>query len=184
MRGRISTGRTPTGFEFLPISIAPPWPVGSERPVENAPGMAEHEGGNRAETAAPPRKTANAGPYLDGGASNRVRVFADLDSTLVAGWQRKAGRKSLRDGRGRGGEPSRNRCTATKIRQGGAVSRRGGLPQGSSFCRCREHPRGRSAAKGRSKRPPGWPSTRGVTEAKPLHRHENPPRRGRISTLG
>jgi hypothetical protein len=68
----------------------------------------------------------------------------------------------------------------TKNRQCGPVSRRGGLPQGSSFRQCRQYPRGGPALKGRSKRPPGWPSTRGRTEPKPLHRHENPPVRGRI----
>jgi hypothetical protein len=137
VRARMSTGRPPTEFAFSPMSTASLWPVGSERPAEKAPGMAEHEGGDRAETAARPQKTSKAGPYLDGKATRRVRVFVYVDSTPVAARQRKAGRKGPRDGRARGGEPGQNGCTATKNQQGGPVSRRGGLQQSSSFLRSR-----------------------------------------------
>jgi hypothetical protein len=60
--------------------------------------MAEHKGGDRAKTAALPRKSGSAGPYLDGDASYRVRVFAAVDSTPRDTRHGNAGRKGPRDG--------------------------------------------------------------------------------------
>jgi hypothetical protein len=43
--------------------------------------MLEQQAGIQAKTAAEQRKSSNAGPYVDGDTSNRVRVFAAVDIT-------------------------------------------------------------------------------------------------------
>jgi uncharacterized protein YciI len=53
----------------------------------------EQQAGIQAKTAAEPRKSSNAGPYVDRDTSNRVRVFAAVDSTPGDTRHRKAGRK-------------------------------------------------------------------------------------------
>jgi hypothetical protein len=43
--------------------------------------MLEQQAGIQAKTAAGPRKSSNAGPYVDGDTSNRVRVFGAVHIT-------------------------------------------------------------------------------------------------------
>jgi hypothetical protein len=59
--------------------------------------MHEQHAGIQAKTAAEPQKPSNAGPYVDGDTSNRVRVFAAVDITLRDTQHQKAGRKGPHD---------------------------------------------------------------------------------------
>jgi hypothetical protein len=43
--------------------------------------MLEQQAGIQAKGAAEPRKSSNAGPYVDGDTSNRVRVFGAVNIT-------------------------------------------------------------------------------------------------------
>jgi uncharacterized protein YciI len=75
----MSTGTPPTEFEFSPLSISSLGTLVTERPAEKDRSMLEQQTGIQAKTAAKPRKSSNAGPYVDGDTSNRVRVFAAVD---------------------------------------------------------------------------------------------------------
>jgi hypothetical protein len=55
--------------------------------------LLEQQAGIQAKTAAKPRKSSNAGTYVDGDTSNRVRVFATVDITPADTCHRKAGQK-------------------------------------------------------------------------------------------
>jgi hypothetical protein len=77
----MSTGTPPTEFEFSPLSITPPGTLVTERPAEKDRSMLEQQAGIQAKTAAEPRKSSNAGLYVDGDTSNRVRVFSTVDLT-------------------------------------------------------------------------------------------------------
>jgi hypothetical protein len=55
--------------------------------------MLEQQAGIQAKTAAEPRKSSNAGPYVDGETSNRNRVFSAVDITPGDTCHRKAGQK-------------------------------------------------------------------------------------------
>jgi hypothetical protein len=57
--------------------------------------MLEQEAGIQAKTVAEPRKSSNAGPYANEDTSNRVRVFAAVDST--PGDNRHQGRPADKD---------------------------------------------------------------------------------------
>jgi hypothetical protein len=59
--------------------------------------MLEQQAGIQAKTAAEPRKSSNAGPYVDGDTSNRVRVFAADDITPGDICHRKVGQKGQHD---------------------------------------------------------------------------------------
>jgi hypothetical protein len=72
MRGHMSTGTTPTEFEFSPLLISPLGRLVTERPAEKDRSMLEQQVGIQAKRAAEPRKSSNAGPYVDGDTSNRV----------------------------------------------------------------------------------------------------------------
>jgi uncharacterized protein YciI len=52
-----------------------------ERPAEKDRMMLEQQAGIQAKTAAEPRKSSNAGPYVNADTSNRVRVFPAVDIT-------------------------------------------------------------------------------------------------------
>jgi uncharacterized protein YciI len=79
----MSTGTPPTEFEFSPQSISPLGTLVTERAAEKDRMMLEQQAGIQAETAAEPRKSSNAGPYVDGDTSNRVRVSPLLISPPV-----------------------------------------------------------------------------------------------------
>jgi hypothetical protein len=87
------TGRPPTEFEFSPLLISPPGTLVTERPTKKDHSMLEQQAGIQAKNAAERRKSSNAGPYVDGDTSNRVRVFAAVDLTPKDTPHRKAGRK-------------------------------------------------------------------------------------------
>jgi hypothetical protein len=53
--------------------------------------MLEQQAGIQAKTAAEPQKSSNAGPYVDGDTSNKVRDFAAVDLTPGDTRHRKAG---------------------------------------------------------------------------------------------
>jgi hypothetical protein len=57
----------------------------------------EQEAGIQAKTVVEPRKSSNAGPYVDGDTSDGVRVFAAVDITPRNICHRKVGRKGPRD---------------------------------------------------------------------------------------
>jgi hypothetical protein len=59
--------------------------------------MLEQQAGIQAKTAAKPRKSSNAGLYVDGDTSNRVRVFSTVDITPGDTCHRKAGQKGPHD---------------------------------------------------------------------------------------
>jgi hypothetical protein len=59
--------------------------------------MLEQQAGIQAKRAAEPGKSSNAGPYVDGDTSNRVRVFSAVDLTPGDTCHRKAGQKGLHD---------------------------------------------------------------------------------------
>jgi hypothetical protein len=97
MWGRMSTGTPPTEFEFSPLSISPLGRLVTERPAKKDSMMLEQQAGIQAKTAAEPRKSINAGPYVDGDTSNRVRVFGAVDITPGNTRHRKAGHKGPHD---------------------------------------------------------------------------------------
>jgi hypothetical protein len=73
------TGTLPTEFEFCPLLISPPVAHVTEKLDKKDRMMLEQQVGIQAKTAAEPRKSSNAGLYVDGDTSNRVRVFAAVD---------------------------------------------------------------------------------------------------------
>jgi hypothetical protein len=93
----MSTGTPPTEFEFSPIVIAPPGTLVTERPAKKDRSMLEQQAGIQAKNAAKPRKSSNAGPYVNRDTSNRVQVFADVNITPRDTWRRKAGQKGPLD---------------------------------------------------------------------------------------
>jgi hypothetical protein len=60
--------------------------------------MVEQQAGIQAKTAAKPRKSSNAGPYVNGDTSNRVRVLTAVDITPGDTCHRNAGQEGPRDG--------------------------------------------------------------------------------------
>jgi hypothetical protein len=97
MRVRLSTGTPPTEFEFSPLSIASPGTRVTKRPAEKDRMMLEQQAGIQAKTAAEPRKSSNAGPYVDGDTSNRVQNFSVVDITPGDTRHRMAGKKGPHD---------------------------------------------------------------------------------------
>jgi hypothetical protein len=97
MRGRMSTGTPPTEFEFSPLSISPPGTLVTENLDKKDCMMLEQQAGIQAKTAAKPRKSSNAGPYVDGDTSNRVRIFAAVDISPEDTCHRKVGKKGQHD---------------------------------------------------------------------------------------
>jgi uncharacterized protein YciI len=77
----MSTGTPPTEFEFSPLLISPPLTLVTEKLDKKDRMMLEQQAGIQFKTAAEPRKSSYAGPYVDGDTSNRVRVFAAVDLT-------------------------------------------------------------------------------------------------------
>jgi uncharacterized protein YciI len=77
----MSTGTPPTEFEFSPLLISPPVTLVTEKLDKKDRMMLEQQAGIQAKTAAEPRKSSNAGPYVDGDTSNKVRLFAAVDLT-------------------------------------------------------------------------------------------------------
>jgi hypothetical protein len=59
--------------------------------------MLEQLAGIQVKTVAEPRKSSNAGPYVDRDTSNRVRVFAAVNITPGDTRHRKASRKGPLD---------------------------------------------------------------------------------------
>jgi hypothetical protein len=59
--------------------------------------MHEQHMGIQAKTVAEPQKSSNAGPYVNGDTSNRVRVFDAVDITPRDTRHQKAGRKGPHD---------------------------------------------------------------------------------------
>jgi hypothetical protein len=53
--------------------------------------MLEQQAGIQAKTAAEPRKSSNAGPYVNGYTSNRVQAFSAIDITPGDTCHRNAG---------------------------------------------------------------------------------------------
>jgi hypothetical protein len=93
----MSMGTPPTELEFSLLSIPPLKTLVTERPAEKYPLMLEQQAGIQAKTAAEPRKSSNAGPYVDGDTSNRVRVFSAVDIISGDTCHRKAGQKGPHD---------------------------------------------------------------------------------------
>jgi uncharacterized protein YciI len=87
------TGTPPTEFEFSPLLISSPMTLGTEKLDKKDRMMLEQQAGIQAITAAEPQKSSNAGPYVDGDTSNRVRVFATVNITPRDTRHRKAGKK-------------------------------------------------------------------------------------------
>jgi hypothetical protein len=87
----MSTGTPPTEFEFSPLLISTPQTLVTERPAKKDCMMLEHQAGIQAKNAAESRKSSNAGPYVYGDTSNRVRVFSAVDITSGDTCHRKAG---------------------------------------------------------------------------------------------
>jgi hypothetical protein len=75
----MSTGTPPTEFEFSPLLISSQVTLVTEKLYKKDRMMLEQQAGILAKTAAERRKSSNAGPYVDGDTSNRVRVFAAVD---------------------------------------------------------------------------------------------------------
>jgi hypothetical protein len=91
----MSMGTPPTEFEFSPLLISTLGTLVTERPAEKDLSMLEQQAGNEAKTAAEPRKSSNAGPYVDGDTSNSVRVFYTVDITPGDTWHRTLDKKDL-----------------------------------------------------------------------------------------
>jgi hypothetical protein len=93
----MSTGTPPTEFEFSPLLITPLVTLVTEKLDKKDRMMLEQQAGIQAKTAAEPRKSRNAGPYVDGDTFNIVRVFAAVDFTPRDTRHQKAGRKGPHD---------------------------------------------------------------------------------------
>jgi hypothetical protein len=93
----MSKGTPPTEFEFSPPLISPPVTLVTEKLDKKDSMMLEQQAEIQARTAAEPRKSSNAGPYVDGDTSNRVRVISTVDITPGDTWHRKAGKKGPND---------------------------------------------------------------------------------------
>jgi hypothetical protein len=89
----MSTGTPPTEFEFSPLLSTSPGTLVTDRLAEKDRSMLEQQAGTQAKNAAEPQKSSNAGTYVDGDTSNRVRVFSTVDITPGDTRHRKAGRK-------------------------------------------------------------------------------------------
>jgi hypothetical protein len=59
--------------------------------------MLEQQAGIHAKNAAEPRKSSNAGPYVDGDTSNIVQIFSNVNITPGDTCHRKAGQKGPLD---------------------------------------------------------------------------------------
>jgi hypothetical protein len=77
--------------------LSPTVTLGTEKPAKKDRMMLEQQAGIQAKTAAEPRKSSNAGPYVDGDTSNRVRGFSADDITPGDIWHRKVGQKGQHD---------------------------------------------------------------------------------------
>jgi hypothetical protein len=93
----MSTGTPPTEFEFSPLLISPLVTLVTEKVDKKDSMMLEQQAGIQAKTAAEPRKSSNAGPYVNGDTSNRVQVFATVDITPGDTCHRKASQKGPHD---------------------------------------------------------------------------------------
>jgi hypothetical protein len=93
----MSTGTPPTEFEFSPLLISSPVTLVTEKPAKKDCMMLEQQAGIQAKTAAEPRKSSNAGPYVDGDTSNGVRVFIAVHIIPGDTCRRKAGQKGPHD---------------------------------------------------------------------------------------
>jgi hypothetical protein len=93
----MSTGTPPTEFEFSPPLLSPPVTLVTEKLDKKDRMVLEQQGGIQAKTAAEQRKSSNAGPYVDGDTSNKVRVFSAVDLTPGDTCHRKAGQKGPHD---------------------------------------------------------------------------------------
>jgi hypothetical protein len=93
------TGTPPTEFEFSPLLtvISSPVTLVTEKLDKKDCMMLEQQVGIQAKTAADPQKSSNAGPYVNGDTSNRVRVFSTVDIILGDTCPRKAGQKGPHD---------------------------------------------------------------------------------------
>jgi hypothetical protein len=67
------TGTPPTEFKFSLLLISPPVTLVTKKLDKKDCMMLEQQAGIQAKTTAEPRKSSNAGPYVDGDTSNRVR---------------------------------------------------------------------------------------------------------------
>jgi uncharacterized protein YciI len=97
MRVRMLTGTPPTEYKFSPLLIPPPMTLVTKKLDKKDRLILEQQAGIQAETAAEPQKSSNAGPYVNGDTSNRVRVFAAVDLTPGVTRHRMAGRKGPLD---------------------------------------------------------------------------------------
>jgi hypothetical protein len=93
----MSTGTPPTEFEFSPLLISTPVTLVTKKLDKKDSMMLEQQAGIQAKTAAETRKSSNAGPYVDGDTSNRVRVFTAVDITPGDTCHQKAGQKGPHD---------------------------------------------------------------------------------------
>jgi hypothetical protein len=87
----MSTGTPPTEFEFSLLLISAPLTLVTEKLDKKDRMMLEQQAGIQAKNAALPRKSSNAGPYVDGDTSNSVRVFYTVDITPGDTWHRNTG---------------------------------------------------------------------------------------------
>jgi uncharacterized protein YciI len=81
---------------FAAVNI-PPGTLVTEKLDKKDRMTLEQQAGIQAKTVAEPRKPSNAGPYVDGDTSNRVRVFDAVHITPRDTRHQKAGRKGPHD---------------------------------------------------------------------------------------
>jgi hypothetical protein len=93
----MSTRTPPTEFGFYPLLLSSPVTLVTEKLDKKDRMMLEQKAGIQAKTAAEPRKSSNAGPYVDKDTSNRVRVFSAVDITPGDTCHLKAGKKGRHD---------------------------------------------------------------------------------------
>jgi hypothetical protein len=84
-------------FEFSPLLLSPPVTLVTEKLDKKDRMMLEQQAGIQAKTAAEPQLSRNAGPYVNGDTSSRVRVFAAVDLNPGDTCHRKAGQKGPLD---------------------------------------------------------------------------------------
>jgi hypothetical protein len=93
----MSTGTPPTEFEFPHLLLSAPVTLVTETPAKKDHGMLEQQAGVQAESAAEPRKSSNAGPYVDGDTSNIVQTSTAVVISPGDTCHRNAGQKERQD---------------------------------------------------------------------------------------
>jgi hypothetical protein len=136
MRGRISTGTSPTEFEFSSLLVSLPVTLVTKRPAKKDRMMLEQQAGIQAQTAAKPRKSSMRGCMSTGTPPTEFEFSPLLMSppvTLVTKNLDKKDRMMLEQ---QAGIQAKTAAEPRKSSNAGPVCQQGHLQQSSSFLCC------------------------------------------------